>query len=145
MTGATVLAEKRGGSRAYRWGVAVAAVTAFLTVWTTIVRDDGAGIGWFLIIMAAEVGAFAAWFRADGMARTILGVAIMQALFATAIATAPVTATLPDRGLRALVASGVFTLLWLASAAFFRAANEAKPGIANPRTLGQARAREGSQ
>ena len=96
------MAEKRGGSRPYRWGVAVAAVTAFLTVWTTIVRDDGAGIGWFLIIMATEVGAFAAWFRADGMARTILGVAIMQALFATAIATAPVTATLPDRGLRAL-------------------------------------------
>ena len=116
------MAEKRGGSRAYRWGVAVAAVTTFLTVWTTIVRDDGAGIGWFLIIMATEVGAFAAWFRADGMARTILGVAIMQALFATVIATAPVTATLPDRGLRALVASGVFTLLWLASAAFFRAA-----------------------
>ena len=117
------MAEQAGGSRAYRWGVAVAAVTSFLTVWTTIVRDDGTGIGWFLIIMAAVVGAFSAWFRADGMARAMLGVAIMQALFATAIATAPLTATLPDRGFRVLVASGVFTLLWLVSAAFFRAAS----------------------
>lgn len=122
MTGATELTRQAGGSRAYRWGVAVAALTSFLTVWTTIVRDEGSGIGWFLIIMAAVVGAFATWFRAEGMARTMLGVAIMQALFATAIATAPVTATLPDRGMRVLIASGVFTLLWLVSAAFFRAA-----------------------
>jgi len=125
MTGATELAERAGGIRAYRWGVVVAAVTSFLTVWTTIVRDDGTGIGWFLVIMAAVVGAFAAWFKPDGMARTMLGVAIMQALFAIAIATAPVTATLPDRGMRVLSASAVFTALWLVSAAFFRTA--AKP------------------
>jgi len=127
MTGTTELAERANRSRTYRWGVAVAAVTSFLTVWTTIVRDDGTGIGWFLVIMAAVVGAFAAWFRSDGMARAMLGVAVMQALFATAIATAPVTATLPDHGLRVLIASGVFTLLWLVSAAFFRAAARSEP------------------
>lgn len=122
MRQATELAGRASRNGAYRGGVAVAAVTSFLTVWTTIVRDDGTGIGWFLVIMAAVVGAFAAWFRPDGMARTMLGVAIMQALFALAIATAPVTATLPDGGMRVLIASGVFTLLWLISAAFFRAA-----------------------
>jgi hypothetical protein len=33
------------GSRTYRAGVGVALVTSFLTVWSTIVRDDGNGIG----------------------------------------------------------------------------------------------------
>lgn len=118
------LAERASGSRAYRAGVAVALIASFLTVWTTIVRDDGTGIGFFLVIMAAVVGAFAAWFQPAGMARTMLGVAIMQALLSLAIATAPVTANIPDGPFRALVFGGFFTMLWLVSAAFFRAAAE---------------------
>ena len=109
------------GRRAYRAGVAVAVATSFLTVWTTIVRDDGTGIGFFLVIMAAAVGGFAAWLRPPGMARTMLGVAIMQALFALAIATAPSTANTPDGGFRTLLFSGIFVLLWLISGALFRA------------------------
>ncbi|MGQ0660578.1 hypothetical protein [Sphingosinicella sp.] len=89
---------------------------------TTIVRDDGNGIGFFLLIMAAAVGAFAAWFGAAGMARTMLGVAIMQALLGLAIATAPVTASVPDGPSRALLFSGFFAVLWLISAACFRVA-----------------------
>jgi hypothetical protein len=116
------LAERVSGSRAYRLGVAVALASSFLTLWTTIVRDDGNGIGFFLLIMAAAVGAFAAWFRAAGMARTMLGVAIMQALLGIAIATAPVTARLPDGPSRALLFSGFFVVLWLMSAGLFRAA-----------------------
>lgn len=116
------LAERASGSRAYRAGVAVALIASFLTVWTTLVRDDGTGIGFFLLIMAALVGAFSAWFRPAGMARAMLGVAIMQALLGVAIATAPTTASMPDGSLRALVFSGFFTILWLTSATFFRAA-----------------------
>jgi hypothetical protein len=111
-------------SRAYRAGVATALLTSFLTVWTTIVRDDGTGIGFFLLIMAAAVGGFAAWFRPAGMARTMLGVAIMQLLLGIAIATAPSTASTPDGSLKALLFSGVFIALWLTSAAFFRAASK---------------------
>ena len=110
------------GSLTYRAGVATALVTSFLTVWTTIVRDDGTGAGFFLVIMAAGVGAFAAWFRPAGMARTMLGVAIMQASLSLAVATAPVTASLPDGVFRAVVFGGVFAALWLVSAGFFRAA-----------------------
>ena len=117
------LAERAGGSRAYRAGVAVALVTAFLTIWTTIVRDDGNGMSFFMPVMGAILGAFAAWFGPAGLARTMLGVAIMQALFGLAIATAPVAASGPDGPSRALVAAAVFTLLWLASAALFRAAS----------------------
>jgi hypothetical protein len=111
-------------SRAYRAGVAVALVASFLTVWTTLVRDDGTGIGYFLVIMAAVVGGFSAWFRPAGMARTMLGVAIMQALLGVAIATAPSTANMPDGSFRALLFSGFFTALWLISATFFRVASK---------------------
>ena len=106
----------------YRAGVAVAVVTSFLTVWTTVVRDDGSGMSWFMLILAAVVGGFAAWFRPAGMARTMLGVAVMQALLGVATATEPVTAAVPDGSLRALLFSGVFAVLWLTSAACFRAA-----------------------
>jgi len=126
------------GSRAYGAGVAVALATSFLTVWTTIVRDDGTGIGFFLVIMAAGVGAFAAWFEPAGMARTMLGVAIMQASFALAIATAPSTANLPDVGFRMLLFSGIFVLLWLVSAALFHASGkQARPGAAVDSSLFQ--------
>lgn len=128
------LAEKARGNRAWRAGIAVALVASFLTVWTTIVRDDGTGMNFFLLIMAAAVGGFAAWFRPAGLARTMVGVAIMQALLALAIATAPSTASIPAGASRALLSGGFFTALWLISAAFFRAA--AKGDQAERRRVG---------
>jgi hypothetical protein len=103
-------------------GVGVAVAASFLTLWTTIVRDDGSGAAFFLLIMAAVVGAFAAWFRPAGMARAMAGVAVMQALLGMLIATAPVTASAPGGPSRALLFSAFFVLLWLVSAGFFRAA-----------------------
>ena len=114
--------EDRSGSRAYRAGVAVAAVTAFLSVWTTIVRDDGNGIGFFMTIMAVGVGWFAAGFKAPGMARTMVGVAAMQAAVGMLIASAPVTQAVAGESAKFLLFCGVFALLWLVSGAFFRAA-----------------------
>jgi len=119
MTGSS---ERASGSRVYHAGVAVALLASFLTVWTTVVRDDGNGIGFFLLIMAAAVGGFSAWFRPAGMARTMLGVAIMQVLLGIAIATAPSTASMPGGSFKALLFSGIFAALWLMSAIFFRAA-----------------------
>ena|SRR5690348_8941821 len=122
MMGSLDASSRTSGSRAYRAGVGVAIATSFLTVWTTIVRDDGNGIGFFMVIMAVAVGWFSAGFRAAGMARTMAGVAVMQAMLGMLIATAPVTARVPGASLRALLFSGVFALLWLASGAFFRVA-----------------------
>jgi len=116
------LTERASGGGAYRAGVGVALVTSLLIVWTTIVRDDGNGIGFFLVIMAAAVGGFSASFRAAGLARTMLGVATMQALLGVAIATAPSVAAMPDGSLRALLYCGFFAALWLVSATFFHAA-----------------------
>ncbi|UIJ44399.1 hypothetical protein LZK98_15195 [Sphingomonas cannabina] len=114
------LAERASGSRAYRAGAAIALVAPVLLVWSTIVRDDGNGIGFFMVIMAAAVGSFSAWFRPAGMARTMFGIAIMQALLGLAIATAPSTVSIPDGPLRAWLYSGFFTVLWLMSAILFR-------------------------
>jgi predicted membrane channel-forming protein YqfA (hemolysin III family) len=116
--------ERASESQAYRAGVAVALVASFLTVWTTLVRDDGTGIGYFLLIMAAAVGGFSAWFQPAGMARTMLGVAIMQASLGGLIATAPSSANMEGGPSRALLFSGVFTVLWLMSATFFRVASK---------------------
>ena len=113
--------ERASGRTAYRAGVAVALVASFLTVWTTIVRDDGNGIGFFMLIMAAAVGGFAAEFRPAGLARTMVGVAIVQALLGMLIATAPSTAGMRNGSLKVLVFSGIFAALWLMSATFFRA------------------------
>jgi hypothetical protein len=119
--------------RAYKAGIGIALLTSFLTVWTTIVRDDGNGIGFFMLIMAVAVGWLAAWFRPAGMARTMAGVAVMQILLGMLIATAPSTASLPGGPSKALLFSAVFAGLWLASAAFFRAAAKGdSPAVAGP-------------
>ena len=116
--------ERASESRPYRAGVAVALVASFLIVWTTLVRDDDTGIGYFLVIMAALVGGFSARFRPAGMARTMVGVAIMQALLGVAVATAPSTASIAGGSFKALLFGGFFTALWLLSAIFFRAASK---------------------
>ena len=113
------------GRGTYGAGIAVALVASLLTVWTTIVRDDGSGAAHFMVILAVGAGWFAAWFRAPGMARTMLGVAVMQALLGMLIATAPVTASVPGGPIKALLFNGFFTLLWLVSAGLFRAASKA--------------------
>lgn len=75
--------------------------------------------------MAMAVGWAAAWFRPAGMARTMLGGAIMQLLLVIAMVTAPSTANVPGAVSSVLRFSGIFTVLWLVSAALFRAAAKA--------------------
>lgn len=121
MTGSSKSAD--GPARGpYRAGVALAALTSFLIVWTTIVRDSVDSAGFFLLIMAPVVGGFAARFRPAGMARTMLGVAAMQVVWSVAVATAPMTVQVPDGAFKTWLFGGFFTLLWLVSAALFRAA-----------------------
>lgn len=106
----------------YRAGVAVAVLASFLIVWTSIVRDDGSGMSFFMAPMTAAVGGFAARFEAAGMARTMLGAAVVQAVLGIAVATAPVVAQVPDGSVKALLFGGGFIMLWLAAAALFRGA-----------------------
>jgi hypothetical protein len=100
----------------------LALLTAFVTVWTTIVRDDGNGLDFFAVILAAGVAGFATRLRATGMARGLFGVAVMQVLIGVGVATAPFTASLPGGVARIALASGTYTALWLMSALCFRLA-----------------------
>ena len=110
-------------SRTYRIGLGLAVLTAFLTVWTTIVRDDGQGAASFMVILAAAVGAFAVRMEAAGMARAMVEVAIMQVALALLLATAPTTIAQPDGPMRALIWGAVLAGSWLASAVCFRRAS----------------------
>ena len=118
----TGFSHRTNAGRAYWTGIAFALATSFVTVWTTIVRDDGNGLGFLAVVMAAGVVGFATRFRSAGMARGLLGVAAIQLLIAVAIATAPSTASLSGGAIRIVGASGLCTMLWLASALCFGAA-----------------------
>jgi len=58
----------------------------------------------------------------------MLGVAVMHAMVGMLIATAPITATIPNGPSKTLLFSGFFALLWLTSAALFRAAAKCDQG-----------------
>ena len=118
-----LLAKSQTASRAYRVGLGLAALTAFVTVWTTIVRDDGQGAASFMVILAAAVGALAVRMEAAGMARAMAGVAAMQVSLGLLFATAPSTIAQPGGPARALVWGAVLAGSWLASAACFRRAS----------------------
>jgi hypothetical protein len=109
-------------SRAYQTGVAIAFLTALLTAWATIGRDDGTGTGSFMVIAAAAVGAIAAWFRPAGMARAMAGVAVMQLSLGLLLATDTSIAARPDGPLKALAFGVGLAALWLVSSAYFRSA-----------------------
>jgi hypothetical protein len=115
---------------AYLAGMSVAGVASFLTLLTTVVRDDGHGIGYLMLVMAAAVGSFAAWLRPAGMARTMVGLAGMQLLHAIALATATPIAATAGASLKVMLFGIVFAGLWLASAAFFALAAKRAPGHA---------------
>jgi hypothetical protein len=122
MTESIQLAQRPRRGGAYHAGVGVAAVTSFLTVWTTIVRDDGDGLAFFMVILAVAVGAFATALRPAGMVRTMVGVAIMQVLLGIGVATEPIVTAVPGGSVKALLFNGAFAGFWLISAACFRAA-----------------------
>ena len=121
------LVFERTGSRAYKAGLAMVVLTSLLTVWTTVVRDDSTGEGYFMVILAAGVSSFAALLRPAGMMRTMVGVTVMQVLLGLLIATAPITANAPGGPLRVLVFNGAFALLWLGAAALFGMAGRQRP------------------
>lgn len=112
---------KAGGGNLYRLGWIVAASAALLTVWATIVRDDGSGDGNLMIVLAVATSAFAAGFTAAGLARAMLGIAVMAVAMGLLMATDPSTPYVD----RAILWTGVLTLMWLGSAAMFRAAGRA--------------------
>lgn len=109
------------GDNLYRLGWIVAASAALLTIWTTIVRDDGSGGASLMLVLAVAVSSFAAGFTAAGVARAMLGIAVMTVASGLLMATDPSTPHVE----RAMLWTAVLILMWLGSAALFRAAGHA--------------------
>ncbi len=117
--GAIEAGVRLSGAPAYRLGVAVAAVAGFLLVWANLAvgvignEENPLNAMFGGILIVGIIGAVIARFRAAGMARTMIAMAVAQVVVA-AVAQAlghfiwPMTV--------------VFACVWLGSAALFRKA-----------------------
>ena len=122
------LAARVSGNNAYRAAVGVALAAAFILVWMNLAvgiignEENPANLMYGGVLAVGLIGAIIARFLPHGMARTLVGMALGQALVA-AIAGGDSTWSL----------TGFFVALWLTSARLFReAAREQSPAGAAP-------------
>lgn len=119
--GSYEFAVRLSANTAYRAGFGVAVVAAFLLVWITLAvgiignEDDPANLMFGGVLAVALIGAVIARFRPMGMSHALVATATAQMLVA-------VIALVAGFGYEAVLLSGLFGALWLASAALFRKA-----------------------
>ncbi|MFN3931995.1 MAG: hypothetical protein ACK4JY_09635 [Brevundimonas sp.] len=126
--GVCELALRATGDLAYRAGVVVAVGAGFLLVWVNLAvgiiggEDDPANLMFFGILAAGVIGGLAADFRARGMARALLAMAVLQGLAGAAALAAGWGAGSENWPQVIYVMTGFFGGLWLLSAWLFRKA-----------------------
>lgn len=121
------LAVWRTASTAYRVAIGVALAGVFLLVWINAAvgligaASNDANLMYSGVLAAGLIGAVAARFRAAGMGRALLAMALVQALVAGVALVGGLGA--PASGPGAIVVlNGGFVVLWLVAAALFRRA-----------------------
>jgi hypothetical protein len=120
----------------YRGGAALALATGFLIGWVNLAvgiagsEDNPVNLSFFMLVAVAAVGAFAAEFRAAGLARTMFSVAAIQILLGVIVATGPVATQEPHGAVGLFGLNGLFALLWLVSGTLFAKAARANAAIA---------------
>jgi len=126
------IAVRRSASAAYRWGAALALLTAFLLSWLSlgvgVIGADGdpANVLYAGVLAVGIAGAVVARFEARGLYRTLLAVALAQGAVAVGAVLAGLGA--PTSGpLQIVVLNGAFIALWLGASALFRRAASASP------------------
>jgi hypothetical protein len=113
------LGVRRSRHRAYRAAVAIAVVAGFVMTWINLAvgiigeTDNPLNLMFFGVLAIGLVGALLARFQAAGMARTLVAMAIAQAV--VAVVTLAV-------GEMTFVLSVFFAAAWLVSAWLFRTA-----------------------
>ena len=107
--------NENGRGPAYKAGIALALLVPILTVWITVVHDDGTGMAWFSVIMVAAVGAWAAGRDSRRLARAMIGTSASQLLIGALVATDPAVDSLPGHAARAVVTAAGLSALWLAA------------------------------
>lgn len=115
----------------YRAGAALMIVTSLLIGWMNLAvgiagnEENPVNLSFFVLIGVAATGAFAAEFRAGGLARAMLGVAAIQLMLGLIVSTGPVGAHEPAGPMGLFALNGFFALLWLAAGALFAKAARA--------------------
>lgn len=121
-----VVAEK-AGSPAYRAAVGLGLATVLLLLWISgavgIIGSENhpGNLMYFGVLAVGLIGAFAARFRAGGMARALFATALAHALVA-AIAIIGGMGAPASGALELLLLNGFFVALWVSSGLLFRRA-----------------------
>lgn len=125
------LAVRKSGHAAYRVGVGVALVAAFILVWVNgavgIIGSEGndANLMYGGVLAVGIIGAIIARFRPRGMARALFAAAFTQALIAVIALIAGLGA--PVNGPREIVGvNAFFVVLFVGSALLFQKAARAR-------------------
>lgn len=127
--GVCEMAAGMTGNVAYRAAVGVAVVAAFILIWMNlavgIIGSEGnpANLMYGGVLAVALLGAIAARFRSDGMARALVATALAQALTGVIAVAAGWGAGGTNRPATIMILTGIFTALWLAAAWLFRRAS----------------------
>ncbi|RDI55138.1 hypothetical protein [Microvirga subterranea] len=131
--GAYELAASRNGNIAYRAGVGVALVAAFILIWMNLsvgiigADDDPANLMYGGVLAAGLFGAFIVRFQPRGMARALVATALAQ-MVPGVVALAAGWGSAAENWPEAIVVlTGFFAALWLMSAWLFRKAALGQP------------------
>jgi hypothetical protein len=127
--GAYEVAARMTGNTAYRAGVGVAVVAAFLLVWinAAVGITDSYADGIYLVVLAIGiVGAFVARFRPAGMARAMLAAALATASVGMIALIAGIVPAY-NSAFEILGLNGFFVTLFVGSAWLFRRAAHGRP------------------
>ena len=122
------MARRMSDNVAYRAGVGIALLAAFLLIWVNgavgIIgsEDNDANLMFFGVLAVGFLGAVFARFQLTGMMRAMYATAIAQVSVAVIAVTAGLGSSGPIWPKDILVFSGFFTALWLLSALAFRKA-----------------------
>ena len=122
------LAARASGSTAYRLGAGIAILTGFLLVWINLAvgiigsEDNPINLIYAGVLGIALIGAIAARFRAEAMARAMFTTAAAQIAVTVVALLAGWGRWEPPGAIGILVLNAVFAGLWASSAGLFRKA-----------------------
>jgi len=119
--------QRRVRSKAYGWAVGVAMMAVFVLVWLSlgvgIIGKDGdpANLMYFGVLAVGVIGSFIARLQAQGMAYTLIAMALAQAIVAAIALIAGLG--LPWSGpAEIIILNGFFVVMFVGSAWLFRRA-----------------------
>jgi hypothetical protein len=125
------------GTPVYRVAVGVALVTTFVLVWGNFIQaaDDvnPAAMMYLVVPIVGIIGASAARFQPNGMARALFVTALVQALvLAIALSRNPPVASWTAPVWRGFSGNAVFFMLFIGSALLFRKAQRRESALPRP-------------